>query len=89
MRGQSLSAGEHMLLRGWGTPEGRALRDMSLTADVMVKRGIPDQKYFGYGAVQIFKYKASEIDVTRPNYSTRFISCLNATTTLLISELSI
>ena len=31
-----------MLLRGWGTPEGRALRDMSLSASVMVRGGTPE-----------------------------------------------
>ena len=35
----TLSGGEHKALREWGNPEDRTLRDMSLSAGVMVKRG--------------------------------------------------
>ena len=42
----TLSDGEHKPLRGWGTIEDRALRDMSLSAGVMVKKGIPDQNFY-------------------------------------------
>ena len=37
-----LSDGEYKAPRSWGTPEDRALRDMSLSAGVMVRRGTPD-----------------------------------------------
>ena len=32
--GLTLSDGEHKALRRWGTPEDRALRDISLSADL-------------------------------------------------------
>ena len=43
----TLSDGEHKALRGWSTPEDRALRDMSLSAGLMVIRGAPDQFFLG------------------------------------------
>ena len=47
-KGQPLSGGEHKALRGGVSyPEDRALRDMSLSVGVMVKRGTPDQNFFG------------------------------------------
>ena len=37
--GQPLSDGEHKALSRWGTSEDCAIRDMSLSAGLMVKRG--------------------------------------------------
>ena len=45
--GEPLNDGEHKAPRGWGTPEERALRDMSPSAGVMVRRGTPDQFFLG------------------------------------------
>ena len=38
---QPLIDSAHKALSGWGTPEDRALWDMSLSAAVMVRRGTP------------------------------------------------
>ena len=46
----------------WGTPEDRTLRDMSLSAGAIVKRGTPDQLIFGKCPfVSTFSSKIGEI----------------------------
>ena len=56
-------------LRGWGTPEDCALRDMSFSAGVMVRRGTPDQNVLG----SVPKYQHCHMQFLVP-FSAKWVS---------------